>query len=312
LSHPAYDVRSAPVRWCFLRARSTGDSDDDTKTHKGLLVNIRSLTRGDGAVIGAALLLFIASFFDFYGVDCSDIPSLPGSPNIACPPGVNAWKGALLPILPTIHIAGLIAAALIVAGRMLPEERRFASLTLGQWGTALSVFALWAAIFSMFGGGDGSKDAIGAILSLLFALCLAGAAIAREMVPALKAPLMPAPRAPQPSYGYPGQPGGGYGYPGPSAGAPAPMYGGGAPAPAPGPGPQQGAPVGGQDFTPFWFAVPVSRPLFPEDGSSGAPIAELTPGVWYLAVDQRGPALIAQTQDSRRGILQDTSGIQRG
>ncbi len=58
--------------------------------------------------------------------------------------------------------------------------------------------------------------------------------------------------------------------------------------------------------------MPVARPLFPEDGSP-TPIAELAPGTWYLAVDQRGPAtLIAQTQDGRRGVLNDTSGIQRG
>ncbi|MEV7451193.1 hypothetical protein AB0P20_20620, partial [Streptomyces nigra] len=46
--------------------------------------------------------------------------------------------------------------------------------------------------------------------------------------------------------------------------------------------------------------------------NSPNPIAELAPGTWYLAVEQRGAALVAQTQDGRRGILQDTSGIQRG
>ncbi|MYS25744.1 hypothetical protein GTW38_02075, partial [Streptomyces sp. SID7804] len=77
--------------------------------------------------------------------------------------------------------------------------------------------------------------------------------------------------------------------------------------------PQQGqpAPAPAADFSPFWFAVPVPRPLFPEDGSP-TPIAELAPGTWYLAVEQRGQALVAQTQDGRRGVLQDTSGIQRG
>ena len=40
--------------------------------------------------------------------------------------------------------------------------------------------------------------------------------------------------------------------------------------------------------------------------------AELAPGTWYLAVEQRGQSLIAQTQDGRRGVLQDTTGIQRG
>ncbi|MEV8206585.1 hypothetical protein AB0P40_14840, partial [Streptomyces sp. NPDC079189] len=77
----------------------------------------------------------------------------------------------------------------------------------------------------------------------------------------------------------------------------------------------QQAPQGGSapagDFTPFWFAVPVARPLYGEDGSP-SPIAELAPGTWYLAVEQRGPGLIAQTQDGRRGVLQDTTGIQRG
>ncbi|MEU1401457.1 caspase family protein [Streptomyces sp. NPDC005728] len=66
------------------------------------------------------------------------------------------------------------------------------------------------------------------------------------------------------------------------------------------------------DFMPFWFAVPVSRPLVKEDGSSVTPFAELVPGTWYLAVDQRGAALIAQTEDGSRGLLLDTSGIQRG
>ena len=52
-------------------------------------------------------------------------------------------------------------------------------------------------------------------------------------------------------------------------------------------------------------------PGYRRDGSP-SPVAELTPGTWYLAVDQRGAALVAQTQDGRRGVLQDTSGIQRG
>lgn len=62
---------------------------------------------------------------------------------------------------------------------------------------------------------------------------------------------------------------------------------------------------------PFWFAVPVPRPLFSEDGST-TPIAELVPGVWYLAVEQRGGQLVAQTQVGSRGVLRDTTGIQRG
>ncbi|MGW0814285.1 caspase family protein [Streptomyces viridiviolaceus] len=67
-----------------------------------------------------------------------------------------------------------------------------------------------------------------------------------------------------------------------------------------------------QDFEPFWFAVPVPRPIVSENGSSLTPIAELTVGCWYLAVARRGEALVAQTQDGRRGLLLDTTGIQKG
>lgn len=191
------------------------------------------------------------------------------------------------------------------------------------------MFAAWSALGNIFdptGGGDNfggdasgtSTDAgMGLILALIATLVMAAAAVATPLVPALKAALVGAPRpaAPQP---YGGQPSGGYGYPG--AGAQAP-FGAGQPQPGqPGPGapfggaPQQQAaapqpPAG--DFSPFWFAVPVARPLFAEDGSQST-IAELAPGTWYLAVEQRGPSLVAQTQDGRRGVLQDTSGIQRG
>lgn len=115
------------------------------------------------------------------------------------------------------------------------------------------------------------------------------------------------------------QPGAGYGYPGGQqpqpygqTPQPAPPYGGTPqPNPTPAPTPRDATPAPAADFTPFWFAVPVTRSLFAEDGSH--PIAELAPGTWYLAVDQRGPAtLIAQTQDGRRGVLNETSDIQRG
>lgn len=42
------------------------------------------------------------------------------------------------------------------------------------------------------------------------------------------------------------------------------------------------------------------------------PVGELVPGTWYLAVEQRGAALVAQLQDGTQGVLADTSGIQRG
>ncbi|MCD7439515.1 hypothetical protein K4B79_14920 [Streptomyces lincolnensis] len=282
-------------------------------------MNIRSLTRGDGVVIGAAVLLFIASFLDIYSIDGVpdgyDLPSL--------------WASG--PVVLGVVLAGIIGAALVVVSHGLPQVPKVAGLDLGQFGVAFTVFAAWSALGNIFdpaggannggsGGGSAGPDAgIGLILALIATLVMAAAAIATPLVPALKAALVPAPRPQQPQP-YGAQPPGGYGYPGaPQPGQP------GQPQPGQpyGAQPQPGQPFGGQpqqaqppapaaaEFSPFWFAVPVPRPLFAEDGSP-TPIAELAPGTWYLAVEQRGPALVAQTQDGRRGVLQDTSGIQRG
>ncbi|MFE9094219.1 DUF5336 domain-containing protein [Streptomyces sp. NPDC007264] len=260
-------------------------------------MNIRSLTRGDGVVIGAAVLLFIASFLDLAGCGgagayCSQI-DLP-----------NSWDSLGLGL--GTYMAGVVGGALVVVSRLLPAPRKVAGVDLGAFGTTLTVASAWVLLWTLIDAGDAGA---GLILGFIAALVLAGAAIATPLVPALGAALMgaPTPAAPQP---YGAQPQGGYGYP---AGQQQP-YGG---QPQPG---QQGQAFGGQpqqaqapagDFSPFWFAVPVARPLYAEDGSP-TPIAELAPGTWYLAVEQRGPGLVAQTQDGRRGVLQDTSGIQRG
>ncbi|MEV5610396.1 DUF5336 domain-containing protein [Streptomyces sp. NPDC052225] len=296
-------------------------------------MNIRSLTRGDGVVIGAAVLLFIASFLDIYSAD--DAPDSVEFP--------NGWESG--PFLMSVVLSGIIGAVLIVVARGLPQPRKVAGLDLGQFGVAATVFAAWGALANIFdptsgvdnlgSGGSGIDAGIGLILALIATLVMAAAAIATPLVPALKGALVGAPRPQQPQP-YGGQPQGGYGYPG--AQQPGQPYGAqpGQPGPGqhgqpaqhgqPGPGqpygaqPQQAAAPapqpsqGGQpaaDFSPFWFAVPVPRPLYAEDGNP-TPIAELAPGTWYLAVEQRGPGLVAQTQDGRRGVLQDTTGIQRG
>jgi hypothetical protein len=278
-------------------------------------VNIRSLTRGDGVVIGAAVLLFIASFLDTFDGSGDDVP--------------NAWDN--LGLVMSMYVGGIVGAVLIVISRALPQPPKVVGLDLGQLGVALTIFAAWTSFWSIidpFGameellGAFGSSEpesGAGLILGLIATLVLAAGAIATPLVPALKAALVGAPRpaAPQP---YGAQPPGGYGYPG--AGAQQAPFGAGQPGPGqPGPGapfggaPQQQAAAAPQlpagDFSPFWFAVPVARPLFAEDGSQST-IAELAPGTWYLAVEQRGPNLVAQTQDGRRGVLQDTNGIQRG
>ncbi|MCX5201543.1 DUF5336 domain-containing protein [Streptomyces sp. NBC_00237] len=280
-------------------------------------MNIRSLTRGDGVVIGAAVLLFIASFLNQFS---SEAPRCVAG---YCPPSVsvNAWE--ILPTLMSIYLAGIIAAALIVVARGLPGSRKVAGIELGQFGVALAIFVAWTAFWTIVNGGRGGA---GMIIGLIAALVLAAGAVASPLVPALKAPLMGAPKpAVAGNAAYGAQPGAGYGYPG----AQQPSYGGqpatggygypgGAQEPQaaaaqaqPSQGGQAPAAADASGFAPFWFAVPVARPLYPEDGSP-TPIAELAPGTWYLAVDQRGPGLVAQTQDGRRGLLQDTTGIQRG
>ena len=284
-------------------------------------MNIRSLTRGDGAVIGAAVLLLIASFLPFFSFEAS----VTGHDK-----SVSSWSAGLFPLLPTVTLGALASAALLVVARSQPAAKQFAGLNLVQWSTALAVFVGWAALWSAFsdavpniadGANDGVSKGAGAWLTLIFGLAIAVVAVLSDRVPALKAPLMGAPRPQAQPYGIGGpQPYGanppqaGYGYPG-GAQSVDPAYGGapqgGQPYGAPAPQPAAAAPAPSADFTAFWFAVPVPRPLFAEDGAGGQ-IAELTPGTWYLAVDQRGQALIAQTQDGRRGVLQDSSGIQRG
>ena len=328
-------------------------------------MNIRSLTRGDGAVIGTALLLLIASFFPFFDLDAN-------CPIDSC--SVSAWDRSTLPMLPTVHLLGLVAAGLFVAARLMPEGRKVLGLGLDQFGLVLCLVVGWSGFWSLIsittpdlefpGISDPNENwtlGLGAFMTLIFSLAVAASGVLSALLPAMKAPLLPAPKPPNPyagqqpgPYGFagpqggqPGQPGpyggqpqGGYGYPGGTQGGqpgqPAQQGQPGQPAPqAQQPQPQPGQPQPGQpgqpqqtqqaqqpgpaagggapdpNFQPFWFAVPVTRPLFGEDGAP-QPVAELAPGTWYLAVDQRGQALVAQTQDGRRGVLQDTSGIQRG
>lgn len=263
-------------------------------------------------VIGAAVVLFIASFLGYYSYGSSSIDSS------------NSWDS--LGIAIGVYLVGVAGAALIVLSRSQPQPRKVLGLDLAAFGVAATVITAWHFFWTIIDLGSIDAGA-GLILGMIASLVLAAGAVASPLIPALKAPLMgaPKPQAVHPPYGGQPQPGQGYGYPGaqqPSYGGQQPgqpqPYGGqqpGQPEPQQAGAPAQQAPAAGGapagDFTPFWFAVPVARPLYGEDGSP-APIAELAPGTWYLAVEQRGPALIAQTQDGRRGVLQDTTGIQRG
>ncbi|MEV4614344.1 hypothetical protein AB0K43_17355 [Kitasatospora sp. NPDC049258] len=331
-------------------------------------MNLRALTRGDAAVAGAAVLLFVFSFLPFYEANTS----VGGPCESSC--SYNVWHSGFLSILATVFLTGLAAAALILLARFqgeAAETRLVAGLKLRQWGLALSVFAAWGGLWALFTNGGGYLAAadktrgldpadlvdhsFGAWLSVLAVLVLAGAAVATPLVPALQAPLLTdKPAAPPQQQGYapyaPGQPvqggqggqyapqpgqvgqpgqAGQYGYPGTPVGqgdpvaaqaagyAAAPPAGSyGYPAatqpqdqvPAQVPAPEAAA----ASFTPFWFAVPAVRPLAPRDNPAGPSVGELVPGTWYLAVEQRGSALVAQLQDGTHGLLSDTTGIQRG
>ena len=390
-------------------------------------MNPRTVTRGDAALAAAALLLLISSFLPYYSADCGSTGSCTA----------NAWHGSFFPLLPAVFFLGVIGAALVLVGRLVPQAPKVAGIELAHWGTVLTVASLWSSLWSLFSTPSPLlSHSFGAYLGFLFALLTAGAAVATPLLPALATPLTAAsPTAPQqmtgpggyPTYGQPGQPGqpgqqpyqpqpaqqfhhgqpvqqaqpgqpfsgpvvpapgpnpaqpaqpyqqqpSGYGYPQPAAAAapaPAPSP---APAPAPAPTPAatpqdappreredsatalltpvvkpqssaaaeeqaaaeaqaaaspaqshnlekgaaqpEPAPVaenpGAPAFAPFWFAVPAPRSLAPEGDSDGPTVGELVPGTWYLAIAQRGDALLTQTQEGKRGLLSDTSGIQRG
>lgn len=284
-------------------------------------------------LIGAAAVLFIASFLGISGCD---------APGDICKSYSSPYSWELSPLGWGSFLLGIAGAALVIVPRALRQQRKVAGLELGQVGVAFTVASAWTLLMWVF---ESSNAGAGLILGLIASLVLAAAAVAGPILPALQGPLLgaPKPQAPQPYGMQPGQPGaqgvpgGGYGYPGaqqqpqPYGAQPDPSLGGGQPYGAQ-PQPQAHTPAPAQaqanaqpqaaaqhqapaapaaDFAPFWFAVPVARPLYGEDGGA-APIAELAPGTWYLAVEQRGQALVAQTQDGRRGVLQDTTGIQRG
>ncbi|RSN78670.1 hypothetical protein DMH26_39570, partial [Streptomyces sp. WAC 05379] len=133
-------------------------------------MNIRSLTRGDGVVIGAAVLLFIASFL---GVASCDGPDA-YCENVSVP---NAWDLSIGLGLGT-YMTGVIGAALIVVARLLPQPRKVAGLDMGPLGVGLAVASAWALLWWTI---DAESTGAGLILGLIAALALAGGAIATPL-----------------------------------------------------------------------------------------------------------------------------------
>ncbi|MGP4011437.1 hypothetical protein ACTWQO_33810, partial [Streptomyces sp. 4N124] len=120
-------------------------------------MNIRSLTRGDGVVIGAAVLLFIASFLSFYTAEgVSDTP--------------NAWESLYTGM--GVYLGGVVGAALIVVNRVLPQPRKVAGLDLGTVGAAFSVFVTWMLLWFLMDVPENIEAGSGLILGFIAALVL--------------------------------------------------------------------------------------------------------------------------------------------
>jgi len=59
-----------------------------------------------------------------------------------------------------------------------------------------------------------------------------------------------------------------------------------------------------------WFAVPERRVAL--DERSGAPVFDLEPGKWILALQEGPQGLVVQNEDGRIGVLHDLRNIERG
>ncbi|MFF7631946.1 hypothetical protein ACFZB9_02155 [Kitasatospora sp. NPDC008050] len=226
------------------------------------------------------MLLLISSFLPYISVDCS--PELQRLGGCGSDLSTSVWTSNLFPILPSVYLLGIAAAALVLLQRFQGEaakNRQILGLRLDQWGVSFSVVALWTALWSL---GAGSDHSWGAYLGVLAVLVLAGAAAAGPLVPALQAPLLTdKPAVPQgyqqPVGGYPGagqgyQQPGGYGFPAPGAGqqVPGQSFGG-----------QQ---FGGQPQQPGGYGFPA-----PDAGQQGlGQPATGQPGVVQPSVGQPG------------------------
>lgn len=135
-------------------------------------------------MIGAAVLLFIASFLDTFDGSGDDVP--------------NAWDN--LGLVMSMYVAGIVGAVLIVLARALPQPPKVIGLDVGQLGVALTIFAAWTSFWSIidpfgameellgaFGGSEPDSGA-GLILGLIACLLLAAAAIATPSSPPSRPP----------------------------------------------------------------------------------------------------------------------------
>ncbi|WP_234008995.1 DUF5336 domain-containing protein, partial [Streptomyces sp. Mg1] len=138
-------------------------------------------------VIGAAVLLFIASLLDFYSADGVDLPSV--------------WDTDVYHLaLPTVFLTAFVAAGLLVGSRFLPQGRGLAGVPLPAWGTVLAVSSVWAALWSLITCPSTFDLGAGAVISFLATLAIAGVP-SRARDPGARRPADPGPGARRPRRG---------------------------------------------------------------------------------------------------------------
>lgn len=136
-------------------------------------------------VIGAAVLLFIASFLNSYSVEGFSVDS-------------NAWDSLGMGL--GIYMGGVIGGALIVVNRSLPQPRKVLGLDLGTVGAAFTVLTAWSMFWALVDVPERASAAAGLILGFIAALLLAAGAIATPSSPRSRPPSSrppaPPPRSP--------------------------------------------------------------------------------------------------------------------
>ena len=116
-------------------------------------------------MIGAAVLLLIASFLPFYSV---------GSESR------NLWHSDWFPTLPSVTLAALVVAGAVLLARA-PQfaGKQVLGLSFDQWAVSLSLFVGWTAVWAtLFHNPDGVDKGSGNWLTLLFGLAIAAVALA--------------------------------------------------------------------------------------------------------------------------------------
>jgi hypothetical protein len=135
-----------------------------------MAVDISKLSRGEQLISVSGIVLFIFSFFKWYGVDFGggsvgdiDIPGVSVS--------VNGWDttlGLLAAIIALVMVAQVLASKL--GGMNMPD---LGSVTWGQVHLGLGALALLFLVIRLIDAGDGIDRKLGLFVSFVAAVGLA-------------------------------------------------------------------------------------------------------------------------------------------